>query len=230
MECSIGWIKTRGGFLLFKSREINDRTPILFNFIKKSKDYISFEDKNVSGSWFGVNKKGIGIASAIASYRGSSKDSKCTNIDFKINKSILNKAKSVEEATQEYLKIANKDNLCNSYDIIIGDKKHANIIEILPNKTNITTYYDSVFRTTHLLNMKEYKKHRKQLDRSKAKLRKVIELTKKVKTPDDVVSILNFHHKNGLKDVRRQHYGSDVGSVSAEWKNNEVVLYHVLNK
>ena len=142
----------------------------------------------------------------------------------------LGKAKSVEEATQEYLKLANEGNLCSPYDIIIGDKKHANIIEMLPNKTNITTHYDSVFRTTHFLNMNEYKKHSKHIDRSKAKLRKVIELTKKVKTPEDVVSILNFHHKNGLKNVRRQHYGSDVGSISAEWKNNEVVLYHVLNK
>jgi len=209
MECSIGWIKTRGGFLLFKSREINTKMPILANFIKKSKNYISFEDKKVSGSWFGINKNGVGIASSIASYRGYNKTGQCKNIDFNVNKTILMKAKSVEEATEEYLKLANKDNLCHSYDIIIGDKKHANIIEILPNKANIITHYDSVFRTTRFLNMDEYKKHSKHLERSKAKLRKVIELTKRVKTPEDVVSILNFHHKNGVENVRRQHFGSN---------------------
>ena len=44
MGCTIGWIKTEKGFLLFKSRERSIKNPILSNFIEKGETPILLID------------------------------------------------------------------------------------------------------------------------------------------------------------------------------------------
>lgn len=229
MECTTGWIKTKSGFILFKNRERGPEENILSNFIFKDDKLMTFEDKTFEGCWFGINKY-IGVTSTLGPYRDIPEGYTCENENFELNKTVLQKAKSVEEATKLYQKLFFEQKIGKSYNVIICDSRHANIIELVLDKASIKTINRSVFRTNTFLSMKEYNKAPKIIDRSVQRLKKVLELVKNVKKAEDVIPILKFHSSNEIENICRHDYGVTVGSTVLELRENKIIIYYLLNK
>ncbi|MBZ9572944.1 hypothetical protein KJA17_02055, partial [Patescibacteria group bacterium] len=150
--------------------------------------------------------------------------------NFELNKTILEKAKSVEEATELYQKLFFEQKIGESYNIIICDSKQANIIELVLNKAKVKTVNESAFRTNTFLLMREYNKDPKIVDRSEQRLKNVLELVKKVRKAEDVIPILKFHSSNDLENICRHDHCVTVGSTILELKGNEIITYYLLNK
>lgn len=236
MGCTIGWIKTRDGYVLFKNRDINVNNPIFSNFIRKSESYVSFEDRKYKqGLWFAINKYGIGMVSADGPY--TEYPSGFMGIDFKkkLNKAVFlritkDKVTSADEVTKLYKNMFSKYQVGGSSIILICDRTKANILELTSEETNVTTYHDSVFRTNHFLNMQNYNKYSAALERSRVRLNKITELAGSVKKAKDMIPILKSHSRNDREAICRHGKSITMGSVSAGWKSNGMNVYYFLNR
>lgn len=229
MECTTGWIKTQPGFILFKNRDRRPEENILSNFICKDDKLVTFEDETFKGCWFGINKY-IGVTSTAGPSRDVPEGYTCENENFELNKIVLQKAKSVEEATELYQKLFFRQKIGESYNVIICDSKHANIIELILDKASIKTVNESAFRTNTFLFMKKYNKDPKIVDRSRQRLKKVLELVQNVKKAEDITPILKFHSNNNMENICRHDYSVTVGSVALELRGDEIIIYYLLNK
>lgn len=229
MECTTGWIKTKTGFIMFKNRERVLEKNILTNFILKDNNLITFEDKRFNGCWFGINKY-FGLTNTLGPYREDPEGFSSENENFEINKEVLQKAKSVEEATELYKKLFFEQKIGKSYSVIICDSQHANILELAPNKVEVKTVNNSVFRANNFLFLKEYNKEPRIVDRSEQRFKKLLELIKDVKKAEDIIPILKYHSDNDVENICRHDYGTTIGSTILELKNNEIILYYLLNK
>jgi len=229
MECTIGWIKTESGFILFKNRDRGEGENILSNFLSQTSKMATFEDKKFKGCWLGISKH-IGINSSLGPYRENPKGYSSENENFEINKIVLQKARSVEEAADLYQKLFFEKKIGKSYNVIICDSRHANIIELAPGKARVKNAKDSVFRTNTFLLMKELNKDSEIVERSEKRLKKVVEMAKGAKKAEDFIPILKSHSKNEKENICRHDYAVTVGSVSLEVKRNEMVVCHLMNK
>ena len=118
MGCTIGWIRTKDGYVLFKNRDINVNNPVFSNFIRKSENYISFEDRKYKqGLWFAINNYGIGIASTAGPYNEYPSGFMTEDFKKKLRKAIFLKATkdkitSADEVTKLYKKMFSKVFIC----------------------------------------------------------------------------------------------------------------------
>lgn len=232
MGCTIGWIKTEKGYILFKNRDLSAKNPIFSNMLRKSEKDVIFSDRKLKGTWFAINKQGIGIVSADGPYKeGKESESFKRKIQKEAFDEITKRGiKSVDEATELYKKICMKEEIYSSANIILCNNKRANVIEIAPDKVNIAVYHDKVFRTNHFFNMKEFNEETDSLKRSIKRLKKIDNLAKDVKKPEEIISILKYHSKDSDESICRHGKSTTMASVVAEYVPNKVNLNYVLNK
>ena len=190
---------------------------------------MTFEDKISKGCWFGFNKH-FGITAAYGPYANYTDIKQSKDENFEINKTVLQKAKSVEEATKLYKKLFLEQKIDKSFNLIICDSNSANVMELVQDKIHLKTENESSFRTNSFLFLKGYDKDPERVEISGHRLTKVLELVKNVQKAEDIIPILKFHSKNNKENVCRHDYGVTVGSVILELKGNEVIIYHLLNK
>ncbi|MBU2633984.1 MAG: C45 family peptidase [Nanoarchaeota archaeon] len=229
MGCTIGWIKTKSGFVMFKNRDRDPEENVLSNFILKDNGLTTFEDKKFRGCWFGINKY-FGITNTLGPYGGVPVGYTCENENLELNKIVLQRAKSVEEATKLYQQLFFEQKIGQSYNVFICDSKQANIIELVLNKSNVKTFENSVFRTNTFFSMTEYNINPKIVEGSVQRLEKLLELVRNVESAEDVIPILRFHSKNGLENICRHDYGVTVGSTVLESRGDKAIIYYLLNK
>lgn len=228
MECTIGWIKTKEGFILFKNRD-RKKGELKENYFYKDDDVISFEDRRFNGCWAGINRNGIGIVSSLGPYQEIPAGYKGANENFGVNKEVLLKGKTVNGATELYIRLFQAQKIGKSCNVIICDKKCANIIELVLDRVNVKTARGPIFRTNHFETMKEYNVVSERTKRSFIRLGKVLELTERVKEGRDLISVLKFHSENEYENICRHDYALTVGSVIFEAKQKEITIYSLLN-
>ncbi|UCD04558.1 MAG: hypothetical protein JSW73_02915 [Candidatus Woesearchaeota archaeon] len=236
MGCTIGWIRTKEGYILFKNRDLNITNPIFSNFIRKSDSYVSFEDRRFKqGLWFAINNYGIGMACADGPYKDCPSGFMGEDFKKKLNKAVFlritkDKITSADEATIVYKDIFYKYQVGGSLTVLICDRRKANVLELTSEKANVTTYHDSVFRTNHFLNMREYNKYSPALERSKVRLNKTAEFAESVRKAEDVLAMLKSHSRNDRESICRHGKSITMGSVSAELKNKGIDIFYFLNR
>jgi predicted choloylglycine hydrolase len=229
MECTIGWIITKKGFILFKNRDRDKEEP-KENLFSRNRSLICFEDRRFRGCWIGINRHGLGVSSSTGPNRDVPEGFHCENEIFEINRIVLEKAKSVEEAAKLYIKLFKEKRIGKSYNVIICDKNHANIIELIPNKSSVRIAKDSAFRTNNFETMREFNTNPERTKRSYLRLKKTLELAKGVKEAEDLTPILSFHSKDNYENICRHDAALTMGSAIFEVNGNEAAVYYLLNK
>lgn len=228
MGCTTGWIKTKSGFIMFKNRDRDPEENIFSNFILKDDNLITFEDKKFRGCWFGLNQH-FGITHALGPYGDVPPGYTCEDENFVLNKIVLQEAVSVEQATELYQKLFFEKRIGESYNVLICDSKQANILELVLERSTVKTVDRSAFRTNTFLSMEEYNKNPKIVYGSTQRLETILELVKDVKSAEDFLPILKFHSNNKFENICRHDYSVTVGSIVAELRDGEIVIYYLLN-
>lgn len=146
MECTIGWIKTPKGYLLFKNRDTSPELVGSSEFYKDDRT-ASIAYKKRKGHGIGINKHGVGVASA----RGPDRKDRKGYQDWKryneISEKVLKEAKTLSEAREIFVSIYLNEKIGDSANIIICNKEKAEVIELGNGKANISSHAGSVCRT-----------------------------------------------------------------------------------
>lgn len=231
MACTIGWIKTKDGFLLFKNRDRKKEEP-KGNYFHKDKDVITFEDKKYKGCWIGVNKYGIGVVSSAGPLADVPNDYQCVDECFEANKQVLLESKSLEEATNLYIEFFRGQKIGKSYNVIIGDKNKANIIELFLDKTNVKTSNKSIFRTNNFETMRQYNTIPQRTKRSELRLRTLKRLIGEgAEDAKGLIPILSYHSsEDNNENICRHDVSHTVGSAIMKVKEREVDICSLLNE
>jgi hypothetical protein len=227
--CTIGWIKTESGFIMFKNRDRRPNKKLLTNYIKKEQGILTFEDKKFNGCWFGINQY-FGIAVAWGPYRKVPKGYTCENENFGINKKVLEEAKSVDEATKLYKKLFLRQKIGKSYIVIICDSKYANVLELVLNIVKIKKVTANALRSNVFMELEKFNNNTKIVERSRARLKKLRKLMQNVKKADDLKHVLKYHSRDNMENICRHDYSSTIGSAILEKRKDKIKIYHLLNK
>jgi len=231
MECTIGWKKTKNGYLVFKNRDRLPEENVDSNFLHVEDNLILFGDKIFGGKWFGVNKY-FSISTAygphnINAYQGT-KDIK--NENFEINEIVLREAKSLDEATEMYKKLYSDHGVTKSFNVIICNKDHANILEITDREIYKQKVDDFGLRTNSFKHLLDFNTEKERVVRSDARYAYAEKILSQAQSPEDIVKLLSSHSDNELENVCRHDYGITVGSVVAEVSADKIILHYLLNE
>ena len=222
--CSIGWLKLEKSWILFKNRDRPVGEPKTSTFIQDT-DIVGFGDKKFPGVWAGVNKYGVGIASAYGPLRDVVQGLKPEN--FEANEEVLRNCKTVEKAAELYLKLAKS--LGRTFNIIIGDSTHAVALELIPNDSSRETFDRIVTKTNYFTVLTKYNVNKERTERSTARARKLMELLPNVKNGKDMIPILKFHSKtNDYENICRHDITETIASAIFEI-SDKMKIYYVLN-
>jgi len=224
--CSIGWLKLDNSWILFKNRDRKASEP-KENILIQDDDLVGFGDKKFPGLWVGINKYGIGIATAYGPIIDVPIGLKPEN--FEANEKILRKCKTVEEAKKIYLALAK--NLGRSFNVIISDSRHAIALEIIPNDVSEEKFDMVVAKTNCFTELKRYNVNKEKTKKSEMRLRKLMELLQGVNSGKDMIPILKFHSKtNCYENICRHASAETVASVIFDIKDNKTYIYYLLNE
>lgn len=227
--CTIAWIKTDKGFIMFKNRDRKAEERIDSNFVNKQGCMLTFEDKKFNGCWFGINQYKLAVTHTIGPYRDIPEGFSCENENFDINSLVLKEAKTVEEATGIYKHEFLRKKIGKSYCVIICNNVEARILELALDQVREERFTDSVFRTNSFLLMHDYNKEKQVVTRSNRRLRKAMEMAKDVHSAGDAINILSHHSVDEIENICRHDMSVTVGSVSLELSGDEVSFFHCLN-
>jgi len=218
--CTIGYVKTDKGFILFKNRD-KLKENIRKNYVNVDENLISFEDENIDGCWMGFNKHGVGFSYAI----GPKKLVKGFPYIFKMNKYILENSKNTDEAISKFIESYKKYNFKGSFNIIFCDKNKAKVLEIVGDKFCVEDINGSCFRTNRFELMKEFNNDSLKVERAKKRLKRFLGLFDK----KNILQVLK-HHSEDNESCICKHKGSiTTGSVVFEMIDNKLIVNSLLN-
>ena len=197
MDCTIGWIKTKEGCILFKNRDTK-KEYLKDNLFQKTKQLVKIGYKSGrKGCWIGVNKYGVGLTSAKGPYRNIPEGYSSWLKFNEIGEKVLKKAKDVEDALNLFVKDYKKQKIGETANILLCDKNKAYLLEFCLENIRIKSYFRFVFRTNHFELTKKFNQNFKSLNISVKRLEKFKELFNKYKpkNTEDLISLLTYHSK-----------------------------------
>ena len=227
--CSIGWIKTKEGYILFKNRDTNKKY-LRDNLFKKTENvaevgYMSGR----KGCWIGVNKYGIGFTSAKGPYieiqEGFSSWIKFNELGEKILKS----EKKLERAVKRFIREYKKQKIGESANILLCDKNKTFLLECCCGNVKIKAYSRYAVKTNHFELIKRFNQS-KSLPLSVKRLKKIREVMRNhiPKTAEELIPLLRYHN-DSEEDVCRKGKIMTVGSAVFEVTDESVIVNYVLN-
>jgi hypothetical protein len=232
MECTIGWIKTNSGFILFKNRDTKKKY-LKTNKIQEDKYLakVGYKD-NRKGCWIAVNKYGVGFTSAKGPFREIPEGYESWIKFNEIGEIVLKESKSLEEAITNFIELYKKYKVGESANILLCDKNQAYLMELCCGKIKSRRYSRFVFRTNHFEFMKQYNQYLSGLSSSVLRLQKFKDLFKDLKSPDGkkLIPLLTFYSQNNAESICRRGKIMTVGSVVFEITPKLLFCYYSLNK
>ncbi|MFC1769401.1 carcinine hydrolase/isopenicillin-N N-acyltransferase family protein [Nanoarchaeota archaeon] len=227
--CTTGWIKTKKGFIVFKNRDRLPDENINSNYFTNEGGVVFFGDRKFNGSWIGINKLGVAITHSFGPNRDVP-EGYSQNENFLLNKTILEKAQSLDEATNLYKDLFIKEKIGKSYNVMICDGTKSNVFEFILDNYCMKESNDCALRSNHFHIMEDYNVDEKVVCRSKKRLLRMKSLLKNVESGQDLIPILKSHSENGKENICRHDYAVTVGSVIMELKDGLIEVHHILNK
>jgi len=225
--CSIGLLKHEDHWLLFKNRDRAVEEKNRTNYIEITDDAILFKDKKMPGALLGINKHGLGIATAWSSVISTPRNKPKEN--FEIIERILKETKTAAQAKDAYPPYA--QDIGRSYNLIIADQKRAYEIEQIRSIVHIAQHKANVMKTNHFEHLKVYNLEGPRYDDSKSRLRKLKELVHNVKKPEDLFHVLSYHSElNKSESICRRSEYETVASAIISIKGSDVTVYYALNE
>ena len=230
--CTIGWIKTKEGYILFKNRDTRKKY-LKDNSFQKTKNLVRIGYKSGrNGCWIGVNNYGIGFTSAKGPYRKVS-EGYSTWIKFnEIGEKVLKKARNLEEALNLFIDSYKKQKVGESANVLLCDKNRAYLLELCLGNVKIKKYSRSVFKTNHFELMKNFNKNFKSLNASLKRLKKFKNLFKdyKPKTAEGLIPLLTYHSRDSEENICRHGRIMTVGSSIFEFSATKIVVLYSINE
>lgn len=214
---------------MFKNSDRKPDKELLTNHIKKQNRILTLEDKKFNGCWFGINQY-FGITTACGPYREIPDGYTCENENFGINKEVLQKAKSADEATKLYKKLFLRQKIGKSYTAIICNSKCANVLEMALNTVKLKKVAANALRTNVFLDLEKFNNNAEVAERSGFRLKKLKKLMQNIKKAEDIIGILKYHSHNDMENICRHDYSSTIGSAILEKNKDKIILYYLLNK
>jgi len=230
-ECTAGWIKTSEGYIMFKNQDVRkEKADCKKEVIVNHHGVVLLKDQlGKKGCWFGFNRH-----FSICTLSGPYKDIQSGKGSKHISELVLRKARSLKEAVIMFKKQILKEEIPNSRSVIIANEEQAIVLEIKGKKIKSKNYPSKCFRTNIFLLLKEFNKfanqdYPKKRERSLARLRGIIKLTKKIKIGSQLKSPLGSHSERDLSSICRHDHSVTAGSVILEKKKNSFLIYYILN-
>lgn len=229
MGCTIGWIKSREGCIIFKNRDTGKN--LRGDLLKITRNSIKIcHHSGRKGCWIGVNKW-FGFASAKGPYRELSENCSPYAKFDEIGELILEKANNLEKALKLFIESYKKQKIGKSANILLCNPNKAYLIEFCSGKINIKTYSRFVFRTNHFLSMRKFNRNFEFLNTSVKRLKKFRELVSiyKPKNAEQLIPLLSYHSENAEESICRHGTISTLGSAIFEISKNSITLWYSLN-
>lgn len=217
--CSIGWIRLRDGYLLFKNRDRPEGEEKA-NYIEED-GILAFKDRSEPGIWLGVNRHGVGVATAWGPDVNVRKGLEPDN--FRLLEEILRSAKGREEAEKAFLESAPE--LGRSYNVIIADARAATEIEYMRGRKSVHSAEDFLVKTNHFTRMEELNIPGRRLDNSRERLIFLGKEAKDAEKAEDLIPVLGHHAKERIRDVCRHEESETVATAILEVKDDVRALY-----
>ena len=223
MGCTIGWIKTENGYILFKNRDTL-KEFMHTNRFKENDKIVGIGYNTRKGMWIGINKHNIGFTSSKGPHR--KRDEIPSWIEFNvIGEYVLKRSESLDEAVSLFIKEYKHKKVGESANILLCDNKKAVVLELCQGKVKVREYYNDIFVTNHFRYLKKYNSFLNSLETSKLRLKKIKKLfrNKKVRESVDLFPLLKYHSRDTRRNICR--HGKVVTVASAVF---EVILPHTL--
>ncbi len=232
MDCTIGWIRTKNGYIIFKNRDTK-KEFLTDNLFQKTEGLVKIGYKSErKGCWIGINRYGIGFTSAKGPYREVPAGYFSWKKFNEIGEKVLKRAKSLDEAIGLFIKNYKKQKIGDSANILLSDKNHAYLLEFWLENIKIKKYSRFIFKTNHFELMGRLNQNLKSLNSSTKRLKKFRELFRyhKPKRAEDLIPLLTHHSRNAEENICRHGRVMTVGSAIFEVKNNAIICYYSLNR
>ncbi len=156
--CTIGWLKTDNGYIVFKNRDSRRADSVL-----SIGDIVKFGYEERKGCWLCVGD--IAYASARGPLRRSFQEWKKYN---RIAERVVPSKKRLRKAVDAFLQEALQVN--DSFVGIFANKRKVYVLEIVKGKYEIEEAKKSVVRTNHFLLLEEFNNGFRGLNESQERL------------------------------------------------------------
>jgi len=224
--CSIGWLKLKDSWILFKNRD-RSAGESKENILIKDNTLIGFGDKKFPGLWIGMNKYGVGVTSAYGPIKDVPEVLNPEN--FNASEEVLRKCWTAEEGVVLYLELAK--NIGRSFNVLIADSSRAITLELILKDSSRVDFNKIAAKTNYFTELKKYNNDKEKTDRSAARLGKLTQLLPEVKNADDLIKVLGFHSEsNEYENICRHDKSETVASAIFEVKDKQVKVFYSLNE
>ena len=216
--CTIGWIRRPDSFILFKNRDAPKRSTNTSKLLISNK-LIAGSYKSRKGIWIGINRYGIGFVSALGPYRNSKKDWIRVN---ELGESVLLLSRDLDNALERFLAGFHGEYLDTSANVILANSNKAYLIEILPEKSNVSVCSKRCMATNHFRHFEEANKSFLNLENSILRLAKAEKLLSKTRTAEEVTDVLDYRSDNPDESTCRLGKVMTVSSLVIEFMEKRV--------
>lgn len=185
MECTIGWVKTKDGYILFKNRDFFTNYKLQDALFMKDK-VIGIQHINFWGYSAGINEHGVGIVVAGSGFDGMTKKKPIRM--WPICKYALENSKTAKTAKEIVAKEFLKQKPTEGGNTIIADRKTAFVLENTGHDIEVQRGHAHIYRTNHFILLKN------KYPLSVTKPKNIASLTR-------YQTITNFFEKNNPRKV-----------------------------
>jgi len=229
MGCTIGWIKSKEGCIIFKNRDT--RKNLRGDLVKITRNSIKIcHQRGRKGCWIVINKW-LGFMSAKGPYR-ELLENRASYAKFdELGEIILERTNNLERALKLFIESYKKQKIGKSANILLCNTNKAYLLELCSGKINIKSYSRFVFRTNHFLSMRKFNRNFEFLNISVKRLKKFRELFSiyKPKNAEQLIPLLSYHSKDPEENICRHGTISTLGSAIFEISRSGVTLWYSLN-
>jgi hypothetical protein len=234
MDCTIGWVKIKNGYILFKNRDFFSNFK-LHNMLFFRKGALGLQHKKFFGYTAGVNIHGVGIVVAGSNFDVMTKKKPIRM--WPVCKYALERSKTAEEAKNIIIGEFKKQNPTSGGNTIVSDLKKAFVIENTGRDIVCGNCKDFIVRTNHFIMLKnkyplsnskgDNESSFKRYDTANMFLKK-----NRIVNVSYICKILRSHiPKKGNNSICR--HGSKMKTVSSiifYVKKDKILVYSVLNQ
>ena len=220
--CTIGWVRCPGGFILFKNRDALKASAATSKLFVSNK-LIAGSYKGRNGIWIGVNKYGIGFASALGPYRKHKRDWRKVN---ELGEAVLLLSQDLGDALEKFLTSFREEGLNTSANVILANKNKAYLIELLPGKSHVSVCEERCVATNHFRHFEKANRLLPSLESSVMRLVKVKKLLSKASTAEEIANVLSYQSNHPNESICRTEKVMTVSSLVIEFKSTGArILY-----
>jgi hypothetical protein len=224
--CSIGWLKTEGGWLLFKNRDRYKSRKPARNYLEATDNTLLFKDREHPGTWLGINRHGLGIVTSLGAVESVTKKSYEENL------------LAIELALQEAETLKQAMDICSvlgeevdaPYSIIFADSEQAFCMEQMGRKTKVERSKKRALRTNHLLKLDEFNYTGEEFANSKKRLEVLRSLTDGRIGLDGIKAALKYRSEENSASPNRIGKFETIACAILEIKGKNVTANYLLNK